>query len=126
MFKAKTDAKPAVLDWLNPNNTIHNNTGRVFGLGLQPNPNPKTRNVLVALCDKQVFLSLLLSLPTFVFAPKKSSFPIARSIVFNMFSTMFSTIEEFSTKDGDSLALAKLYQQGQKAALHVLRQASPA
>lgn len=27
-------------------------------MGLQPNPNPKTCNVLVALCDKKVFLSL--------------------------------------------------------------------
>lgn len=68
MFMKETSGKPSVCDWLNPNNTIHNNTGRVFGLGLQPNPNPKTRNVLAALCDKQVSLSLLLSLLTFVFA----------------------------------------------------------
>ncbi len=74
MFKAKSDGKPSVLVWLNPNNTIHNNTGRVFGLGLQPNPNPKTRNVLVALCDKKVSLSLLLSLRTFVSAPEFRAF----------------------------------------------------
>lgn len=33
MFKAKTNAKPTVLVWLNPNNTLHNNTGWVFGAG---------------------------------------------------------------------------------------------
>ena len=74
MSEAETSGKPSVLVWLNPNNTIHNNTGRVFGLGLKPNPNPKTRNVLVALCDKKVSLSLLLSLRTFVFAPNFRAF----------------------------------------------------
>lgn len=69
MQEVKTTGKPVVCDWLNPNNTIHNNKGRVFGLGLQPNPNPKTRNVLAALCDKQVLLSLLLSLLASFFTP---------------------------------------------------------
>lgn len=68
MFMEETSGKPSVCDWLNPNNTIHNNTGRVLGLGHNPNPNPKPVNVFVALCNKQVSLSLLLSLRTFVFA----------------------------------------------------------
>lgn len=52
MFMEETSGKPSVCDWLNPNNTIHNNTGRVLGLGPNPTPNPKPANVLVALCDK--------------------------------------------------------------------------
>ena len=51
MLMEETSGKPSVCDWLNPNNTIHNNTVRVW-VGSQPNPNPKPANVLVALCDK--------------------------------------------------------------------------
>lgn len=51
MFMKETSGKPSVCDWLNPNNTIHNNTGQVLGW-VPTQPNPKPANVLVALCDK--------------------------------------------------------------------------
>ena len=57
MTKGETDAKPAVLVWANHNNTKHNKTKGGFGLGLQPNPKPKTANSLVRLSDNQGYLS---------------------------------------------------------------------
>ena len=44
MTEGETNAKPTVLDWQKPNNTIHNNTEAGFGLGHNPTQtqNPQT------------------------------------------------------------------------------------
>lgn len=125
MFMEETSGKPSVCDWLNPNNTIHNNTGRVLGLG--PNPT-QTQNPQTCLwryvTSKSYFLCFFLCGRSFsrrvfeLFNCSNHSF----QHVFHR----FSTIEEFSTKDGDSHVLAKLCQQGQNAAVPILRRGTSA
>ncbi|WP_302798909.1 hypothetical protein [Senegalimassilia anaerobia] len=68
MTKGETNAKPTVLDWQKPNNTIHNNTEAGFWVGSSTQPKPKTRNVLVRLSDKQGYFSWYFFSRTQVFA----------------------------------------------------------
>ena len=101
-----TSAKPSVLDWLNPNNTVHNNTGLVFGFGsLDPNPKPKTSNLLVALCNKEVSLSLLLSLWPFNFAPDFRVFALMKLEFSTAFQHVFNNRNSFQQLDGDANAV---------------------
>ena len=54
MTEGETNAKPTVLDWQKPNNTIHNNTEAGFGFGLKPNPKPKPATCLLGLATSKV------------------------------------------------------------------------
>jgi hypothetical protein len=105
-MKHESVAKPSVLDWPNPNNTVHNNTGRVFGFGsLDPNPKPKTRNLLVALCNKEVLLSLLLSLSPFNFAPDFRFSALPEYGFSTAFQQVFNIRNSFQQLDGDANAV---------------------
>lgn len=74
MLQDESDAKPAVLGWLNPNNTIHNNTGRVFGLGHNPTQTQKPASHLRGYATSKVsFLCFFLS-------RQRESRPISPSI----------------------------------------------
>lgn len=115
-------AKPSVLDWLNPNNTVHNNTGLVFGFGsLDPNPKPKTSNLLVALCSKEVLLSLLLSLSPFNFAPDFRVFALPKFWFSTAFQQVFNSRNSFQQLDGDANVVWQLHQQDQGQAMPLLR-----
>ena len=91
MFMEETSGKPSVCDWLNPNNTIHNNTGRV--LGWVPTQT-QTQNPQTCLwryvTSKSYFLCFFLCGRSF--SRRVLSFSVARIIVFNTFSTSFQQV----------------------------------
>lgn len=101
MFMEETSGKPSVCDWLNPNNTIHNNTGRVLGW---VSTQTQTQNPQTCLwryvTSKSYFLCFFLCGRSFsrrvfeLFSRSNHSF----QYVFHKFSTSFQQSKSFQQR----------------------------